>query len=334
MKSFFGFVCLVLLLVSVVGQTPIPTRPDGYASGPANAPVVLEAFFDLLCPDSAASWPTIQQVMANYNGQLYFIFHTFPLPYHTFSFIANQGMHVLAHATNNSIPSLFSYATFFFKNQGIWYNTPTMNMSTTEVITSMAAAVGSQGLLPPIAFITGIADTTINYETRVSWKYACSRGQVTGTPTFLVNGVFVNADPSWTLADWKMIIDPLIQANNPMAIPATTRPLAPIKNRHVKTSSPSNPFKFRIPSRQNISCPSGEDFCQYAPDKSECCLAGENCIPNVGCRCMTDSCRLSSNSGCPSGETLCQYAPDKSECCLAGENCIPNVGCRCMTDSC
>ena len=46
--------------------------------------------------------------------------------------------------------------------------------------------------------------------TRASWKYGASRG-VTGTPTFLLNGVTVaDATPSWTLDDWTKVIDPLL----------------------------------------------------------------------------------------------------------------------------
>ena len=45
--------------------------------------------------------------------------------------------------------------------------------------------------------------------TRVSWKYGCSRGNF-GTPGFLVNGVAVEADPSWTLGNWTSLLDPLL----------------------------------------------------------------------------------------------------------------------------
>ena len=35
-------------------------------------------------------------------------------------------------------------------------------------------------------------------------------GGVAGTPTFMVNDVVVSADPSWTVDDWKKVIDPLL----------------------------------------------------------------------------------------------------------------------------
>ena len=35
-------------------------------------------------------------------------------------------------------------------------------------------------------------------------------GTVSGTPQFLVNGVGVGASSSWTVDDWKKVIDPLL----------------------------------------------------------------------------------------------------------------------------
>lgn len=76
-----------------------------------------------------------------------------------------------------------------------------------------------------------------------------------GTPTFMINGVVIDASPSWTLADWKSIIDPILASND---------------------NSQS----------ENANCPTGEQLCNYSPGKGECCLGGERCIPNVGCRCF------------------------------------------------
>lgn len=52
-----------------------------------------------------------------------------------------------------------------------------------------------------------IAD--LNMNTRVSWKYATTRG-VSGTPTFFVNDINVPADSTWTLQEWTALIDPLL----------------------------------------------------------------------------------------------------------------------------
>ena len=76
-----------------------------------------------------------------------------------------------------------------------------------------------------------------------------------GTPTFFINGVTIDASPSWTLADWKSIIDPILSSKDQRQL-------------------------------ENENCPTSEELCNYSLGKSECCLSGERCIPNVGCRCF------------------------------------------------
>ncbi|XP_053375319.1 uncharacterized protein LOC128545986 [Mercenaria mercenaria] len=96
----------------------------------------------------------------------------------------------------------------------------------------------------------------IETATRAAWKYSCSRA-IAGTPTFLVNDVLVAADPTWTLNDWKQVIDPLLNGSQ---------------------------------KRSKKDCPIDTKKCEYLPGKVECCTKGEACIPNVGCRCFEDSC--------------------------------------------
>jgi len=246
------------LVVLVAGftsaQTPIPSRPDGYGvGGAADAHVVVEMFLDPLCPGCKAAWPTALQVIQAYGTRIHFRIHTFPLPYHTNSFVASQGLHVVANVTMRNVDTIFQYATKVFENQEMWYNDATKTMTMPQVVESLASFVDKAGLVSKDLFMTGMMSTDINYETRVSWKYACSRG-VVGTPTFFMNGVAISADDSWSLDDWKTVIDPIL---------AQAEGAKPIG-----------------------TCPSGQVECQYAPHKTQCCTPGENCIPNVGCRCF------------------------------------------------
>jgi len=252
--------------VSVNAQTPIPPRYDGFAfGGPSSAPILLEGFFDVLCPDCAAGWPTINKVIAHYGNQLNFIMHTFPLPYHTNAFFANQGVHVVSKATMN-ISTVHAYTALMFANQANFWNAITMNMTVNQVIAAMGSLVESSGIMKGQDWIAGVNDANLNMDTRISWKYGCSRG-VTGTPTFIINGVYTSADDTWTEQDWYTLIDGLLQQQK--------------ESERIQTS-----YTFtELMSLSNNTCPAGESFCQYTPTKSECCLPGEACIPNVGCRC-------------------------------------------------
>lgn len=77
-----------------------------------------------------------------------------------------------------------------------------------------------------------------------------------GTPTFLINGVAVSADASWSVDDWKSVVDPLLATNEQIDAPT------------------------------NTTCKPDQKPCEFLPGKIQCCLPGENCIQNVGCRCF------------------------------------------------
>ena len=172
-------------------QVPIPSRPDGYGvGGPADAHVVVEMFLDLLCPDCKASWPTVLQVIQAYGTRIHFRIHTFPLPYHTNAFVTSQGLHVIANATNRNLDVIYRYATLLFQNQEKWYNGATQNYTMPQVVDSLATFVAQAGLLAKDKFLSGMNSDDLNDETRISWKYACSRGNsflVSHRPSFIVS---------------------------------------------------------------------------------------------------------------------------------------------------
>jgi hypothetical protein len=171
-------IILTVLFGFVSTQIPIPSRPDGYGvGGPADAHVVIDMFLDPLCPDSKASWPTILEVVQAYGIRIHFRIHTFPLPYHTNAFVASQGLHVVANVTNRDLESIFRYTTKLFENQQTWYNNATKSMTMLQIIDSFATFADKTGLISRDKFLNGMMSDDINYETRVSWKYACSRGK-------------------------------------------------------------------------------------------------------------------------------------------------------------
>ena len=167
----------VVFVALASAQVPIPSRPDGYGvGGPADAHVVVEMFLDPLCPGCKAAWPTVLQVIQAYDTRIHVRIHTFPLPYHTNSFVVSQGLHVVANATNRNLDTIFQYATKVFDNQQIWSNDGTKAMTMPQIVDSLASFVDRLGLVPKATFVAGMASDEINDETRISWKYACSRG--------------------------------------------------------------------------------------------------------------------------------------------------------------
>jgi len=264
-----GVLCvLVLAAVAIVGcwaQIPIPNRYDGLVQGQPNSPLLLDAFFDLLCPDCAAVWPTLQQVMAFYNApnqasNIRLYLHAFPLPYHHNGFYAAQGMKVVE--SQAGLNNAWDYVNVMFENQASFWDDPTAGMTAEQVQAQMGAMVESNNIMAADQFVAGLNNDTYNMNTRIGWKYGCSRG-VAGTPTFFINGIPVQADASWTFADWRSVLDPLLPD------PSKMNTLVSGFTRH---AAPPN-------------CQPGQKLCNYSPNKYQCCPAGEQCIPNVGCRC-------------------------------------------------
>jgi len=287
--SFVLFAAAALALCAVLvapmpaaAQVPIPNRPDGWQiGGPLSAPIVLDAFFDVLCPDCAGAWPTVKQLVSFYGAKLAVNVHTFPLPYHFLGFPAAQAARVCVNGGADPTAVL----DFFFAQQSNFWNNALDNATYTQVQAQLGEMLVLNKLTTAAAFVKGMADPYVNNDARISWKYGCSR-TVSGTPTFFVNGVFLNADPTWTLADWRSVLDPLLQAQPTTAVAAVEEPAEAVphhRHRHSKCSQRS--AASRVFVEQVTDCPAGEPACTYLPGKTECCFAGEMCIPNVGCRC-------------------------------------------------
>lgn len=84
---------IILGFSSVLSQLPIPKKPLGYVfnSGKESAPIHLEIYADLTCPDCQQCWPIVKQLADFYGPErLRLVFQLFALPYHTNSFIAAQ----------------------------------------------------------------------------------------------------------------------------------------------------------------------------------------------------------------------------------------------------
>lgn len=201
-----------VFLATVSAQpVPLPNSPDGYLRlGSPTAQVTLDAFVDLLCPDCAAAWPTLKAVSAHYSPtQLQIVVHLFPLPYHTNAFMTAYTGNVI---TSLNASGAFGWVDALFNGaqQNFW-NDATQNMTAPQLASALASLAASTSGVSAAAVLAGLTDPNLNENTRISWKYACSRS-VTGTPSLFVNNLPVAADSSWTLAQWTALLDPLFAA--------------------------------------------------------------------------------------------------------------------------
>ncbi|XP_061359302.1 uncharacterized protein LOC133303405 [Gastrolobium bilobum] len=173
--------------------------------------ILIEAFYDPLCPDSRDSWPPLKQALHHYGFRVSLVVHLLPLPYHDNAFVASRALHIV-NTLNTS--ATFPLLEWFFEHQEKFYNAQTRNLSRAsiveEIIKSAAKVVGSSYCN---AVNDGFSDRKTDLQTRVSFKYAALRG-VYGTPFFYVNG-FLLPDTGATVDynTWRKVIDPLIGAH-------------------------------------------------------------------------------------------------------------------------
>lgn len=155
-----------------------------------------------------AAWPVVKSVLGGYAASdVAFTFHTFPLPYHHHAFTASEGAHVVA----SSGKPVYDWLEAMFANQPSFGNSATANMTWNEVDTLFGNLAESTKAIniPADQFVASVNNPNFDEATRVSWKLSCARG-VSGTPTFFVNGALSTADESWTVAQWKQLIDQLL----------------------------------------------------------------------------------------------------------------------------
>lgn len=211
MTKFASHLLLAAVLITAGNsQIPLPKRPLGfvYKGGEPTAPIHLEAFVDLTCPDCQQAWPTLKKVADMYGPEtVQFTLQLFPLPYHTNAFLAAQSVYAV-EAYNTSL--VISWMDVIFENQNQLYDFQTMDKNRYDVI-NIIADLGSKIDIDKTVIKDGLTNTEYNEHTRISWKYGCSR-TVSGTPFFFLNGAFVSqASAAWTVEEWKLLIDPLLK---------------------------------------------------------------------------------------------------------------------------
>ena len=102
---------------------------------------------------------------------------------------------------------MFKLFNLVFKNQAVYSTTASQYLTQTQVIEEYQGMIGSN--MPQY---TKAIQTQLQYgsqadtEARYAWKYACSRG-VSGTPTFLANGVVINGAGNWKADDWRKFLN-------------------------------------------------------------------------------------------------------------------------------
>ena len=188
---------------------PIPTRPTGYRLGNANAPIVIEIFFDLECPFSKKGWQTILQVAKVYSAeQIYFIFQPMSLGNHRQSWDATKAAIAIA---GEDTSKFIKFVSYLFEHQVEFANEAFKDKTQTDWHHLLASyAVEAIKIKDKKQFIELLNSKEIYDRARIPARFAATKG-VWSTPTFFINGAeATNMSSKSTLKDWQETIDSLL----------------------------------------------------------------------------------------------------------------------------
>lgn len=201
-------ILLALSAVLIASQQvpPVPPTPDGFVYGPpVTTNYTLDVFFDHLCSYSAQAFPGLYLYWSNNQHWLRMVVHIVPLPYHYYSFFVGRAGRFI----QINYPANFTeYMSWMFNHQSKYLDTAQgWDQSTlyTNLATDTQTATGVNSTL----VMNSLNDTSYNYDLRISWKYAQSKG-ISGTPMYMVNGVLVPAASGFTkYQDWQNFFNSL-----------------------------------------------------------------------------------------------------------------------------
>jgi protein-disulfide isomerase len=204
---FCRFSVLILLFGSVfsIGTLPLPPKPFGFSRGESSAPIHIELFLDMVCPDSRTALFELEKVYPYYDSNVRLTIHLFPLPYHRNAFMSTQAAYVVNH---HCPQSFYEFIKVSYRNLEDLTDISTMDLNANQVAKLI---VGNAKLskCKHENFETDLQPVSLfSSEARSAWKFGASRG-VFGTPFVFVNGVS-DTNRSYSAEEWKNLIESLL----------------------------------------------------------------------------------------------------------------------------
>lgn len=198
---------------------PLSGQSYSFKRGNPASNVVVELYVDLTCSSCLDSWPTLNEVVAAYSGDVNFLYHIFPLPYHQQAFIVSKAANCVNYYRPSS-DAVFTFMNTAFANQAEIYNSATADMTYSEVVDLVGTwAVNGTGISQS-QYKEGMDSSTtagnaIEMNTRYMFKFSTLH-DVYATPMYAINGEKVMGLNSFET--WAETLDSLLAAGNTLSI--------------------------------------------------------------------------------------------------------------------
>ena len=181
---------------------PIPKRPSGYRLGNADAPIVVEMFFDIECPFSKKGWQTILKVVQAYpSEQLRLILQPMTLGNHRQSWDATKAAIAVA---GDDTSKFIDFVSYIFDRQSEFAADAFKDKTQTDWHYLLASyAVDATEWKDKEQFVELLNSKEIYNQTKIPARWAIVRG-VWSTPTFFINGAeAIDLSSQSSLQDWQ-----------------------------------------------------------------------------------------------------------------------------------
>ena len=212
-----GIVTLVILiggvfLLSKGGNTPskpvivdksVLVSADSHQTASASAQITIVEFGDYRCPACKEAYPAAKQIIKDYGDKINFVFRNYP-------FLPDSAIDSAPNASTlaaNSAECAADQGKFWQMHDWLYDNQPDESNIKMYNVTDLTKAAVSLGV-DETKFKSCLSSKTDNG--RVQADYAAGQlANVTGTPSFFVNGQLLSGVPTYD--DLKSVIDQLLK---------------------------------------------------------------------------------------------------------------------------
>lgn len=175
--------------VSQVADEKILIREDSYKIATSTATVTMVEFADFQCEACRAAQPGVKLLLEDYKGKVNFVSRYFPLPGHTHSRLAAQAVEAAGEQGK-----VWEMQDILFEKQDEWggHEKPTSRAQVIDFFAGYAKTLGMNVEQFKQSIESG------KFEAKISRDFADAESlNLTGTPTFFINGKKVIEAPSY-----------------------------------------------------------------------------------------------------------------------------------------
>ena len=175
----------------------LPTDSNGqigdHVRGDANSPVIFVEYADFQCPGCASIYPKINTLFEEYGDRVAFVFRHFPLNGHQ-----NSRAAASAAVAASLQGHFFEMVDTLYSNQSVW--SYASGAERTSIFTDLFQQVSING--DATKFRSDMSSPEVSKKISFDYDLGFKKDKVTGTPSFFINGEYVDLSNSATSSDF------------------------------------------------------------------------------------------------------------------------------------